>query len=118
MWMFMWNNVLSADRNASSASCTIQLRSVLDAYAFIAMDLISEHKLLPQGHQYAFAVTSMLINYTWCILLFTKEVDKMVYAYLVHMYSRFCGPHTIVSDNGSQFKNTLFTQFASTIGIT
>ena len=72
---------------------------------FIAMDVIVKFKLLHQGHQYALTVIDMLTNYTWCILLFTKEADEVVYTYLVHMYSKFCGLHKILSDNDTEFKN-------------
>ena len=38
----------------------------------------------------------------------------MMYAYLVNMFS---GLHKIFSDNGTDFKNKLFTQVASTLGL-
>ena len=31
-------------------------------------------------------VTDMLMNYTWCMLLHTKQADKFVHTYLVKMY--------------------------------
>ena len=54
---------------------------------FIAMDLIGKFKPSSQGHQYALTVNDMLTNYTWCMLLFTEEADKVVHAYLVNVYS-------------------------------
>ena len=65
-------------------------------------------KLSPQGHQYALNIIDMLMYFTWCIPLFTKEADKVVYAYLVNVYSMFGGSHTILSDSGTKFKNKLF----------
>ena len=47
----------------------------------IAMDLIGKFKPSHQWHQYALTVIDMSTNYTWCILLFTKEVDNVVHAY-------------------------------------
>ena len=55
----------------------------------------------------------MLPKYTWCILLYTKEADEVVYTYLVNIYSTFGGSHTVFSDNGSEFKNKLIMQVAS-----
>ena len=59
----------------------------------------------------------MLKNYTWCIPLFTKDVDKVVHAYLVNMYSKFGGSHKILSESDMKFKNKLFVQVASTLGM-
>ena len=52
-------------------------------------------KLLSQGHQYDLTVIDMLINYTWFILQFTKEVDEVVHVYLFNVYSKFDGSHKI-----------------------
>ena len=57
------------------------------------------------------------MNYEWCILLFTKEGDKVVHAYVFNVYSMFGGPHKILSDIGTEFKNKLFAQVAFTLGI-
>ena len=83
----------------------------------IAVDLIGRFKLFHQGHQYAFIVIEILPNYTWCILLYTKEVDKVVNAYLVNAYAKFGGSQEIFSDNGTDFKYKLFTQVASALGM-
>ena len=48
---------------------------------FTVMDLTGKSKPLPQGQQYAFTTINLLKDYTWCIPLFTKEVDKVVHAY-------------------------------------
>ena len=77
------------------------------------MDLIGKFKPLPQEHQYAFIVIDMLMNYTWFIPLFTIEADEV----LVNVYSKFGGSHTILPDNGTDFKNKLFTQIASALGM-
>ena len=84
---------------------------------FIVIDLTSTFKLLPQGHQSALTVIDMLMNYTWCIWLFTEESDKVVHARLINMYSRFGGSHKILSDSGTEFNNKLFAKAASTLGM-
>ena len=45
------------------------------------MDLIGKFNLSLQGHQYALAVIDILMNYIWCILLHTKDADKVVHTY-------------------------------------
>ena len=81
---------------------------------FSIMDLISTFKSLPQRHQYALTVIDMLNNCTWCILLYTKEADKVMHAYLFQVYSKFGRSHKMFWDNGTEFKNKLFVQVAST----
>ena len=74
---------------------------------FIARDLIGKFKLSPKGHQYALSVIYMLLNYTLCIPLLTKEADEVVHTYFVNIYSKFGGLHKILLDNRTQFKNKL-----------
>ena len=51
----------------------------------IAMDFIGKFKPSLYWYQYALTVIDILTNYTWCILLFTKEA-QMVHTYAVHMF--------------------------------
>ena len=39
----------------------------------IVIKLIGKFKLSPQGYQYALTVIDMMMNYKWCIPLFTKK---------------------------------------------
>ena len=61
----------------------------------------------PQRHQHALTNIDMLKIYACCILLFTREINKVVHAYLVNVYSKFGGLHKMFSDNGTKFKNKL-----------
>ena len=79
----------------------------------ITKDLIGKFKTTASEHQYAFIVTDMLMNYTWFIPLFTKEA----YEVLVNVYSKFGGSHKILPDNVTEFKNKLFTQIVSALGM-
>ena len=63
----------------------LHLKMPLMPMYFIAMDLIGKFKLLPQVYQYALTVIDMLMYYTWCIPLCTKEADNVVHAYLTNM---------------------------------
>ena len=44
----------------------------------------------------------MLMNYSWCIQLCTKEADEVVHAYVVNIYYKFGGSDKILSDNGME----------------
>ena len=46
-----------------------------------------------------------------------KENNEVVHVYLVNVFSKFGGSHKILSDNGTEFKNKLFVQVASTLGM-
>ena len=68
------------------------------------MGLKYKSKPSPQRHQYALTVCDMLMNYIWCIPLFTKEADEAVHDYLVNGYSELDGCK-ILSNNDTEFGN-------------
>ena len=78
---------------------------------FLAMDLIGEfHPASSKGNRYALTAICMLTGFTWCIPLKTKKAEEVVAAYMNHIYC-ICGPSkTILSDNGSEFKNNMWKE--------
>ena len=77
---------------------------------FISMDLIGElHPPSSKGHKYA--------GYTFCIPLKTKTAAEVVKAYVDNLYAKFGGSLKILSDNGTEFKNQLFTDIATELGV-
>ena len=78
---------------------------------FLAMDLIGEfHPASSKGNRYALTAICMLTGFTWCIPLKTKKAEEVVAAYMNHIYC-VCGPSkTILSDNGSEFKNNMWKE--------
>ena len=77
---------------------------------FISMDLIGEfHPPSSKGHKYA--------GYTFCIPLKTKTAAEVVKAYIDNLYAKFGGSLKILSDNGTEFKNQLFTDIATELGV-
>ena len=78
---------------------------------FLAMDLIGEfHPASSKGNRYALTAICMLTGFTWCIPLKTKKAEEVVAAYMNHIYC-VCGPSkTILSDNGSEFKNKMWKE--------
>ena len=61
---------------------------------FIVMDLIGKFKLSPITHQHILSLIDM-INYSWCIPLYTKESDKVVHTYLSNINAKFGGSNKI-----------------------
>ena len=85
---------------------------------FISMDLIGEfHPPSQQGHRYALTIICMHTSYVFCIPLKTKTAEEVVQAYLCQVYSKFGGSENFLSDNGTEFKNKLFEEVASQLGV-
>ena len=59
----------------------------------------------------------MLTGYTFCIPLKTKTAAEVVKAYVHNVYAKFGGSLKILSDNGTEFKNQLFTDVATKLGV-
>ena len=85
---------------------------------FICMDLIGEfHPPTSCGHCYALTAVCMLTGFTWCVPLKTKTAEEVAKAYMDHIYCSFGGSIKILTDNGTEFKNKLFKEVISKLGI-
>ena len=85
---------------------------------FISMDLIGEfHPPTSKGNRYALTVIDMHTGYVFCIPIPNKEAATIVKAYLKHVYCLFGGSEKILSDNGTEFKNTYFAEIAQRLGV-
>ena len=84
---------------------------------FISMDLIGSFPESSRGNCYALTVICMLTGYTFCIPIPSKSADDVVRAYVDNVYSKYGGSRKILSDNGSEFKNQLFTKVATELGV-
>ena len=84
---------------------------------FISMDLIGEFPKSSKGNSYALTVICMLTGYTFCIPIPNKTASEVVKAYVDNVYSKYGGSRKILSDNGTEFKNKLFAQVATELGV-
>ena len=84
---------------------------------FISMDLIGEFPKSSKGNSYALTVICMLTGYTFCIPIPNKTASEVVKAYIDNVYSKYGGSRKILSDNGTEFKNKLFAQVATELGV-
>ena len=85
---------------------------------FICMDLIGEFQPPTSlGHHYALTAVCMLTGFTWCIPLKTKTAEEVAKAYLDHIYSLFGRSVKILMDNGTEFKNKLFKEVVTKLGM-
>ena len=84
----------------------------------ISMDLIGEFKMgSTQGNHFTLTVICMLTGFTWCIPIPDKAAEAIVKAYIKDIYSHYGGSRKILSDNGTEFKNKLFSQVAKELNV-
>ena len=78
---------------------------------FIAMDLIGEfHPGSSKGNRFALTPVCMLTGFTFCIPLKSKRAEDMIKAYIDHICCTFGPSRKILTDNGTEFKNKLWTE--------
>ena len=59
----------------------------------------------------------MLTGYTFCIPLKTKTTSEVVQSYIDELYAKFGGSVKILSDNGTESENQLFTDATTQLGV-
>ena len=75
------------------------------------MDLIGEfHPASSKGNRFALTAVCMLTGFTFCIPIKTKKAEDVVNAYLNHICCTFRPSRKILTDNGTEFKNKLWTE--------
>ena len=78
---------------------------------FIAMDLIGEfHPASSKGNRFALTAVCMLTGFTFCIPLKSKCAEDVIRAYIDHICCTFGPSRKILTDNGTKFKNRLWTE--------
>ena len=78
---------------------------------FIAMDLIGEfHPASSKGNRFALTAVCMLTGFTFCIPLKSKCAEDVIKAYIDHICCTFGPSRKILTDNGTEFKNKLWTE--------
>ena len=75
------------------------------------MDLIGEfHPASSKGNRYALTAVCMLTGFTFCIPLKSKRAEDVIKAYIDHICCTFGPSRKILTDNGTEFKNKLWTE--------
>ena len=78
---------------------------------FIAMDLIGEfHPASSKGNRFALTAVCMLTGFMFCIPLKTEDAEDVIKAYINHICCNFAPSRKILTDNGNEFKNKLWTE--------
>ena len=85
---------------------------------FVWIDLIGEfYPLSSKGNRYALTAVCMLTGFTFYIPIKNKAVQEIVTAWRNHISFLFGVCRKLLSDNGTKFKNDLFTQVAEQLGV-
>ena len=85
---------------------------------YISMNLIGEfHPTSLKGNRYALTVVCMLTGYTFCIPIKNKSAEEMVMAWKNHITFLFGVCRKLLVDNGTEFKNDLFSRVAEQLGV-
>ena len=75
------------------------------------MDLIGEfHPASSKGNRFALTAVCMLTGFTFCIPIKSKKAEDVINAYLNHICCTFGPSRKILTDNGTEFKNQLWTE--------
>ena len=86
---------------------------------FIAMDLIGEFHPPPssKGNRYALMAVCMLRGFTFCIPIKSKKAEDVMKAYTDNICCVFGPSKKILTDNGTEFKNKLWTDMSKRMHI-
>ena len=85
---------------------------------FVSMDLIGEfHPPSSKGNRYALTVVCMLTGYTFCIPIKNKSAEEIVMAWRNHIAFPFGVCRKLLMDNGTEFKNDLFSRVVEQLGV-
>ena len=75
------------------------------------MDLIGEfHPPSSKGNRYALTAVCMLTGFTFCIPMKSKKAEDVVKAYMDNICCTFGPSKKILTDNGTEFKNKMWTE--------
>ena len=81
------------------------------------MDLIGPFPTTEEGNTYCLTACCALTDYLFCIPIRNKEAESVVQAYLKNIYSLFGGSKVLISDNGTEFKNSLFARVCKVLNM-
>ena len=85
---------------------------------FICINLIGEfYPPSSKGNRYALTAVCMLTGFTFCIPIKNKTAEEVVTAWRNHFSFPFGVCRKLLTDNGTEFKNELFSQVAEQLGV-
>ena len=99
-------------------TCTTICSRNLENTKPMNMDLIGPFRQSEDGNSYCLTACCEFTDYMFCLPIPNKEAETIVQAYLKYIYSLFGGSKVLITDNGSEFKNTLFKEVCKELNST
>ena len=85
---------------------------------FVCINLIGEfYPPSSKGNRYALTAVCMLTGFTFCISIKNKTAQEVVTAWRNHISFLFGVCRKLLTNNGTEFKNELFSQVAEQLGV-
>ena len=85
---------------------------------FLCINLIGEfYPPSSKGNRYALTAVCMLTGFTFCIAIKSKTAQEVVTSWRNHISFPFGVCRKLLMDNGTEFKNELFSQVAEQLGV-
>ena len=85
---------------------------------FICMDIVGPiSPVLSKGNRFCLTVVDMLTGYTMAVAIPNKSAETVVKAYMDHVYSIFGGSSSMLTGNGSEFRNYVFDEVCDKLRI-
>ena len=85
--------------------------------AVLAMDTIGHLPVMSRGHQWALTAICMHMSYAFTILVRDKSAENVIQAYLSRIFAYKEGSIAILTDDGTELKNTVLTDACEQLGI-
>jgi hypothetical protein len=81
------------------------------------MDLIGPMPRTEKGNTFALTIMDMLTGYLWAYPITNKKMETILHTYFTQFYTSHGGSDYILSDNGREFRNTMFNKLAQQLGM-
>ena len=81
------------------------------------ISLVSFYPPSSKGNRYTLTAVCMLTGFTFCIPIKNKTAQEVVTAWRNHISFPFHVCRKLLTDNGTEFKNDLFSQVAEQLGV-
>ena len=85
--------------------------------AVLAMDTIGHLPFTSRGHQWVLTAINMHMSYVFAIPMKEKSAENVVQVYLYGIFTHKGGSMAILSESGTEFKNTVLDNACKQFGI-
>lgn len=82
------------------------------------VDLIGPFPTTERGNTYCLTACCALTDFLFCVPIPNKEAETVIQAYLKNIYATHGGSKVLISDNGTEWKNSLFKRVTEELGMT